>query len=116
MDAVGAYIATLRERRGFTQQVFAEMLGISERGLRDWEKGRGAPDVDALSALLTHLKGSWVHIAQLAKPGTTVSQGRDLALRAAEGMGLTEEQRAFIEGLNPAQLKLLLALAEQMKQ
>jgi len=115
MNAVGAYIATLREGRGFTQQVFAEMLGISERGLRDWEKGRTAPDVDALSELLKRLKGSWMHIAILAGADATIEQGQALAHRQVQGIGLTDEQRAFIESLDPAQLAALVAVAEQMK-
>ncbi len=116
MDAVGAYIATLRDGRGFTQQAFAELMGISERGLRDWEKGRTAPDVDALSSLLARLKGSWMHVALLAREEATAEQGRNLARRRLKDVGLTDDQRAFIESLDDDQLKALIAVAEQMKR
>lgn len=116
MDAVGAYIATLREGRGFTQQAFAELLGISERGLRDWEKGRTAPDVDDLSTMLKRLTGSWMHIATLAREGATAAEGQALAHRQIKGAGLTDEQRAFIESLDPDQLAALVAVAEQMRR
>lgn len=116
MEAVGAYIATLRERRGYTQSLFAEKMHISERGLRDWEKGRTAPDVAALQLLLEQLKGSWSHIAVLAREESTVEDGRAYAERQAAGVGLTDEQRAFIENLDPDQIAALVAVAEQMKR
>lgn len=115
MEAVGAYIATLRERRGYTQLALAEALGISERGLRDWEKGRTAPDVGDLRELLGRLKGSWMHIAMLARDGATIADARQYAERQAQGLGLTDEQRAFIESLDPDQLAALVAVAEQMR-
>jgi transcriptional regulator with XRE-family HTH domain len=116
MDAVGTYIATLREKRGYTQPAFAKMLGISERGLRDWEKGRSAPGVDDLQALLDKLKGSWMHIALLTRTNATIQEAEMYAERQLQGIGLTDEQRAFIENLDPAQLAALVAVAEQMKR
>ncbi len=114
-QAVGAYIAALRESRGFTQQGFAEVLGISERGLRDWEKGRTAPDVDALERLLAALRGAWAHVAILAREEATTDQGKALARQQIQSGGLTDEQRLYIESLNPDQLAALVAVAKQMR-
>ena len=115
MDAIGAYLAALRDGRGLTQHAFAEDLGVSERSLREWEKGRTAPDVNTLSDLLAKLKGSWMHVFMLTKEDATPEQAKTLAHRQVQG-NLTDDQRTFIENLDPDQLAALIAVAEQMKR
>jgi transcriptional regulator with XRE-family HTH domain len=115
MDAIGAYLAALRDGRGLTQHAFAEDLGVSERSLREWEKGRTAPDVNTLSDLLAKLKGSWMHVFMLTKEGATIDQAKGLARRQVQD-NLTDDMRTFIENLDPDQLAALIAVAEQMRR
>ncbi len=44
----GGLIRTLRRRRGLTQLALAERLGVSDKAVSKWERGRGAPDIALL--------------------------------------------------------------------
>lgn len=44
----GAFLKELRRERGWTQGVFAEKLGVSEKTVSKWETGRGLPDVSLM--------------------------------------------------------------------
>ncbi|WP_219835810.1 helix-turn-helix domain-containing protein [Paenibacillus sp. R14(2021)] len=46
---IGNRIANLRDRRGWTQEQTAVMLGISRAALSHYEKNRREPDTDTLS-------------------------------------------------------------------
>lgn len=116
MLAVGAYIAALREGRGFTQPAFAEAIGISERGLRDWEKGRSGPDVDELQKILALLQGSWLHIIQLAKADATVSRAKRLAKVAQEQPEYVREIQEALLSLPPDVLRDLGPIAERLSR
>ena len=47
----GADIAALRRFAGFTQDLFAQAMGISVHTLRNWEQGRRHPEGPALALL-----------------------------------------------------------------
>ncbi len=47
-------IASLRKKKGWTQTVFAEKLGISPQSISKWERGVGYPDI-ALFPVLAEL-------------------------------------------------------------
>ena len=47
----GALIRALRQRRGMTQLRLAERIGVSDKAVSKWERGRGAPDISLLPAL-----------------------------------------------------------------
>lgn len=47
----GGLIRTLRRRRGLTQLALAERLGVSDKVVSKWERGRGAPDIALLPSL-----------------------------------------------------------------
>ena len=47
----GGLIRTLRRRRGLTQLALAERLGVSDKAVSKWERGRGAPDIALLPSL-----------------------------------------------------------------
>lgn len=48
---IGLRIKEERERLGFTQQAFAELIGVAKRTFIDWEKDRTSPTAVQLSAL-----------------------------------------------------------------
>lgn len=47
----GMLIRTLRQRRQMTQAQLAERIGVSDKAVSKWERGRGAPDISLLPAL-----------------------------------------------------------------
>ena len=47
----GALIRMLRQRCGMTQVQLAERIGISDKAVSKWGRGRGAPDISLLPAL-----------------------------------------------------------------
>ena len=52
---IGARIHTLRKEKGYTQQKFAEMVGISNNYLSDIERGKSYPKSDKLVAITAAL-------------------------------------------------------------
>lgn len=64
MDAekTGRFIAELRGERGLTQRELAEKIGVTDKAVSKWERGRGFPDVSLLETLSNELG---VSIAEL---------------------------------------------------
>lgn len=56
--AIGAYIALLRQRRGFTQRALAAQLGVSCHAVSKWERRTSLPDVPGLTRLALALNTS----------------------------------------------------------
>lgn len=50
-EKTGALIRALRQRRHMTQLQLAEAVGVSDKAVSKWERGRGAPDISLLPAL-----------------------------------------------------------------
>ncbi len=51
--SLGERLKAERERLGYTQTEFAELVGASKRTQIGWEQGRSAPDANALATWLT---------------------------------------------------------------
>ena len=49
-------VASIREKTGLSQIVFARLLGVSVRTLQEWEQGRRAPSGAARTLLLVAAK------------------------------------------------------------
>ena len=52
---IGKRIQILRKQKGFTQQQFAEMVGLSTNYLSDLERGKSSPRMDKLVAIINAL-------------------------------------------------------------
>lgn len=50
-EKTGRLIKRLRTERGLTQIRLAEALGVSDKAVSKWERGRGAPEVSLLKVL-----------------------------------------------------------------
>lgn len=48
---VGAQIQKLRKKKGYTQQIFSEIIGISNNYLSDIERGKSFPRPDKLVSI-----------------------------------------------------------------
>ena len=50
-EKTGALIRSLRQSRRMTQLQLAEIIGVSDKAVSKWERGRGAPDISILPVL-----------------------------------------------------------------
>ena len=48
---IGAFIATRRKQQNLTQTALAEKLGITDRAVSKWERGKGIPDASLMLSL-----------------------------------------------------------------
>ena len=53
---IGARIRKFREQRGLSQKEFAQLIGMSNARVSNWEQGLNRPDVDNS---LFHLQRPW---------------------------------------------------------
>lgn len=70
----GRFICILRKQKDLTQRALAEAVGVTDKAVSRWERGRGLPDVSLLTPLAEAL-------------GTSVTE-------LLAGEPLTEEERA----------------------
>ncbi len=74
----GSIIQKLREQKGMTQKVLAELLSVSDKTISKWETGRGLPDVTLLEPLAAALQ---VSVAELLAGSYVINQNRSGNLR-----------------------------------
>lgn len=48
---IGEFLASLRKSKGYTQQEAADLLGVSNKTVSNWETGASCPDISMLPAL-----------------------------------------------------------------
>ena len=50
-DKIGKFIAECRKEKSFTQAALAEQLGITDRAVSKWERGKNMPDLSIMPDL-----------------------------------------------------------------
>ena len=94
LQVVGKRIQRLRQQKGFTQQQFSEMVGISTNYLSDLERGVSSPRMDKLVAIINALGCSADEVfADVLENGYQVRASRltdELAMLPPQ-----EQERAF---------------------
>ncbi|MCM1165210.1 MAG: helix-turn-helix domain-containing protein [Lachnospiraceae bacterium] len=80
----GAFIARLRRERGLTQKELADKIGVTDKAVSKWERGRGFPDVSLLESLSEELGVSAAELinGERSSPETLAEQS-DSALIGA---------------------------------
>ncbi len=51
MNNIGVFIAQLRKEQNMTQKELADKLGVTDKAVSKWERGKGIPDVDSIERL-----------------------------------------------------------------
>jgi DNA-binding XRE family transcriptional regulator/desulfoferrodoxin (superoxide reductase-like protein) len=69
----GTTIRALREKKGLTQRVLAERIGVSDKAVSKWETMRGLPDITLLEPLAQALG---VSAAELLRGECAVNRNR----------------------------------------
>lgn len=54
-EKIGKFITELRKEKNMTQKELADILGVSDRAISNWENGRRLPDYSVLSDLCNAL-------------------------------------------------------------
>ena len=94
LQVVGKRIQKLRQQKGFTQQQFSEMVGISTNYLSDLERGVSSPRMDKLVAIINALGCSADEVfADVLENGYQVRASRLTDELAA--LPPQEQERAF---------------------
>ncbi len=89
-EKIGKFIATLRKEQNLTQMQLAETLGITDRAVSKWERGKSLPDVSVMLDLC-----------------------RILHIEVSE---LLNGERIMKENYNEKQEQLLLDMAEKLEK
>ena len=74
----GEKIRKARKALGLTQRQLAQLLGVSNTSVSNWEKGLSRPDADMIQMLCTHLRlqpndfyGNYETPAEASRPAVT---------------------------------------------
>ncbi|HVT15842.1 MAG TPA: helix-turn-helix transcriptional regulator [Thermoanaerobaculia bacterium] len=73
--AVGATLRGLRRKRGLTQPMLADLVGISRGGLATYEAGQHIPHLVILMRLLVALGCSWESFGRSLKHSSSPLEG-----------------------------------------
>lgn len=69
IDSIGSRIARLREKRGISQTILAQRIGITRAGVQAWECGNSMPSTEKLTTLsdLLHVSTDYLLDIQTEK-------------------------------------------------
>lgn len=110
---IGLRIKEERERLGFTQQAFAELIGVAKRTFIDWEKDRTSPTAVQLSALFNAgVDVLYVVTGQRMLPAMPSEQGLHSKKISPEKQELMD---AF-DGMTPEQRRAILEVGKVLSQ
>lgn len=99
----GQFICILRKQRGLTQRELAEAIGVTDKAVSRWERGRGLPDVSLLSPLADALGTSVTELLA----GEPLSEEE----RAARGDSVLLEALRYTGSMGRKTAALLIAAA-----
>lgn len=107
LEAFGAYIRALRERRKLTQAKLGGLIGVTGNTVYRIEKGRQEPETTQLAALLTALGGRIKDVQRLLSGTASKADADQLADEA-----LTEEQLLAMIDTDPKRRAILQQIVE----
>jgi len=99
-NSLGERLKTERERLGYTQTGFAELVGASKRTQIGWEQGRSAPDANALALWAAEgLDVSFLLSGERANISTSrhLPPDEELLLEAYRGLPATARKALLAE-------------------
>ena len=50
-NTLGEFVAALRQEKGLTQKQLADRLGVTDKAVSRWEKGKNYPDIELLEPI-----------------------------------------------------------------
>ena len=91
---IGNRIQKLRKSKGYTQQTFAEMVGLSTNYLSDIERGKSSARLDKLVAIINSLECSADDVfVDVIKCGSSIKSSR--LSEEIEALPSEEQEKIF---------------------
>ena len=91
---IGNRIRKLRKAKGYTQQTFAEIVGLSTNYLSDIERGKSSARLDKLVAIINSLECSADDVfVDVIKCGSSIKSSR--LSEEIEALPLEEQEKIF---------------------
>jgi transcriptional regulator with XRE-family HTH domain len=84
-------IKTLRTDAGLSQQAFADLFGVHQTAVSQWEKGRTSPDIQTAKAIADRFDVDLDYVLDRELPDS--AEDRFLIALSAEAKALTDEQK-----------------------
>lgn len=113
MEAAGAYLRTLRERQGISQQFIAQRINKSQKTVERWERGENEPGLSDLQSYLDEVGGSVVMLVWLLlNENAKAADGIRATTYDLDNMSL-EEQINLLK-LRPERRRLVMDLVHQL--
>lgn len=75
MNNIGAFIAQLRKEQNMTQKELADKLGVTDKAVSKWERGKGIPDIDSIERLSDVLRVSVSELFAAKRDETSQNYG-----------------------------------------
>ena len=79
---IGARIRKYRENRGLTQKKFADLIGVSNGRVSNWEQGINRPDADILADICRVLEVSPSELLDVKLPTDELTDHERTVIRA----------------------------------
>ncbi|MGE6895732.1 helix-turn-helix domain-containing protein [Priestia flexa] len=108
---MGSRIGLLREKKGFTPDAFAKMLGVSRPTVVNWENGKRSPDCEKLALIAVKLNTTMDYLNGITTnplPPETVANVEDLVAN----MQLTYKDKPLTDKQKKMFLKFFETVAE----
>jgi len=87
-------IKTIRMNAGMSQQTFANLFGVHQTAVSQWEKGRTSPDIETAKAIADYFHVDLDYILDRESPESADKpEDRFLIALSAEAKTLTDEQK-----------------------
>ena len=86
-------IRTIRTNAGMSQQQFANLFGVHQTAVSQWEKGRTSPDVATAKAIADHFNVNLDYVLDRETPDSPNEADRFMIALSAEAKTLTDEQK-----------------------
>ena len=78
MKSIGETIASLRKKKGMTQNELAEKMNVTDKAVSKWERDLSCPDVNTISKLADVLGVSVEELLKAKKQEDTNSKVKDI--------------------------------------
>ena len=78
MKSIGETIASLRKKKGMTQNELAEKMNVTDKAVSKWERDLSCPDVNTISRLAEVLNTSVDELLQAKNKEYSNSKLKDL--------------------------------------
>jgi len=86
-------IKTIRMNAGMSQQTFANLFGVHQTAVSQWEKGRTSPDINTAKDIANYFHVGLNYVMDLESPESPDEADQFLIALSVEAKTLTDDQK-----------------------